>query len=418
MKIVHYIAIILIAWSCNSSSGNTVVTTKEDSLEYYPPTPVKLEKHLFRRYYREVSRFFDSTLLRRGFSGGILIAKDGDVIYEKYAGFADTRKKDTMTDSTSLHIASSGKTFTGMAILRMVQENKLSLDDSLETFFPAFPYHGVTVQMLLSHRSGLPNYVYFIPNSKTWNKKQDVTNADVLNLLYTEQPKRIFKPGTRFTYSNTNYVLLAMIIEKISGKTFPEYMHTKYFGPLGMKHTYVFTLNDTATATHSFSPNGAVWQNDNLEGTYGDKNIYTTPGDLLKWDQAFYTDQVIRRSLLDSAFTPYSNEKPSVHNYGLGWRLLMLPNGKKVIYHNGRWHGFNAAFARLTDEKITIIILGNKFNHNIYKSARLAYDIFGDYQQNHDRDDDEAEVKESPSKKRQLNKKTSSAPSRKVKNKR
>ncbi len=99
-----------------------------------------------------------------------------------------------MDDSTSLHIASSGKTFTGMAILRMVQENKLSLDDSLETFFPAFPYHGVTVKMLLSHRSGLPNYVYFIPNSKTWNKKQDVTNADVLNLLYTEQPKRIFKP--------------------------------------------------------------------------------------------------------------------------------------------------------------------------------------------------------------------------------
>ncbi|MEI9912477.1 MAG: serine hydrolase domain-containing protein [Bacteroidota bacterium] len=138
--------------------------------------------------------FFDSTLLRRGFSGGILIAKDGDIIYEKYAGFGDTRKKETMDDSTSLHIASSGKTFTGMAILRMVQENKLSLDDSLETFFPAFPYHGVTVKMLLSHRSGLPNYVYFIPNSKTWNKKQDVTNADVLNLLYTEQPKRIFKP--------------------------------------------------------------------------------------------------------------------------------------------------------------------------------------------------------------------------------
>lgn len=393
MKIINWIAVLIIAWSCNSSSG-TRAAIKEDSLEYYPPTPVKLEKQVFRRYYREVTRFFDSTLLSRGFNGAILIAKDGDVIYEKYAGFADLRKKDPITETTSLHIASSGKTFTGMAVLRMVQENKLSLDDTLETFFRGFPYPGVTVKMLLNHRSGLPNYVYFIPNSKTWSKKQNVTNADVLNLLYTEQPKRLFAPGTRFTYSNTNYILLALIIEKLSGKSFPDYMHTKFFGPLGMTHTYVFTLKDTLTATHSFSPNGTLWQNDNLEGTYGDKNIYTTPEDLLKWDQAFYTDQIINKSLQDSAFTPYSNERPSVHNYGLGWRLLMLPNGKKVIYHNGRWHGFNAAFARLTDEKVTIIILGNKFNHNVYKSARQAYDIFGDYQQCHKSDDEEAGANE------------------------
>src|SRR6185503_6429205 len=236
---------------------------------------------------------------------------------------------------------------------------------------------------------GLPNYVYFVPNSD-WDKKQYATNEDVLNILYTEKPPRSFKPGTRFTYSNTNYVLLAMIIEKVSGQAFPDFMKQKFFEPLGMKHTYVFTLKDSLTATQSFEANGRLWQYDCLEGTYGDKNLYTTPQDLLKWDQAFYTEQILNKTLLDSAFTPYSLERPSIHNYGLGWRLLMIPNGRKVIYHNGRWHGFNAAFARLTDEKVTIIILGNRYNSRIYTTARDAYDIFGDYRQSRDGDDEEA----------------------------
>jgi CubicO group peptidase (beta-lactamase class C family) len=378
MKIVGWIIILAIGWGCNTSSADKIV--EEDSLQYFTPPPGVLSQKEFRYYHTKLSNFFENKLLRRGFNGGILVAKNGAIIYEKYAGFSDLRSKDTLTDSTPVHIASAGKTFTGMAVLKMVQENKLSLNDSLQKFFPGLPYPGVTVKMLLSHRSGLPNYVYFIPNSK-WDQKQYVTNADVLNLLYTEQPKRIFAPGTRFTYSNTNYVLLAMIIEKISGQPFAEYMQQKFFGPLKMDHTYVFTLQDSLTATPSFAANNRFWENDFLEHTYGDKNIYSTPRDLLKWDQALYTDQLLSKTLLDSAFTPYSFEKPSIHNYGLGWRLLMIPNGKKVIYHNGKWHGFNAAFARLTDEKVTIIILGNKYNSNIYTAARKAYDIFGEYKQ-------------------------------------
>jgi CubicO group peptidase (beta-lactamase class C family) len=394
MKTISWILtfIIISGWSCNSSSGNSVSTAKtikDDSLEYYPPTPALVDQIVFRRYFREISHYFDSTLLSRGFNGGILVAKEGAVLYEKYAGFADLRSKDPFTDSTSTHIASSGKTFTGMAILRMVQENKLSLDDPLEKFFPGFPYPGVTVKLLLNHRSGMPNYLYFMPK-KEWKDKQ-VTNIDVLNYLMTAKPNRSFSPDRRFSYSNTNYVLLALIIEKISGKSYPEFMKWQFFDPLGMTHTFVYNVKDSMKVISSYEANGHVWQNDFLEGTYGDKNIYTTPRDLLKWDQAFYTDQVIRKTLLDTAFTPYSNERPSVHNYGLGWRLLMIPNGKKVVYHNGRWHGFNAAFARLIDEKVTIIILGNKFNSKIYSSARLAYDIFGHYKQGPDNEDEETE---------------------------
>ncbi len=419
MKTISCILVLLfIGWSCNSSSGkDTPTIVKEDSLEYYPPTPGKLTQQEFRRYYRDLSHYFDSTLLRRGFNGGILIAKDGNIVYEKYAGYSDLRKKDPMTDSTMMHIASSGKTFTGMAILQLAQENQLSLSDSLQKFFPGFPYKGITVQMLLSHRSGLPNYVYFVPACNKWDKKKAVTNEDVLNLLYSEKPTRLFKPGTRFTYSNTNFVLLALIIEKVSGQSFPDFMRQKYFEPLGMHHTYVFTMKDSLTATQSYAANGTLWQYDCLEGTYGDKNIYTTPQDLLKWDQAFYTEQLINKTMQDSAFTPYSNERPSIHNYGLAWRLLMVPNGKKVIYHNGRWHGFNAAFARLTDEKVTIIILGNKYNSRIYTAARNAYDIFGNYMQTHDRDDEETDASE-PVVKKQAPKKTKHYTTKKVRNKR
>ena len=387
-NILRILLPLLFFYACGSSSGDKKIV--EDSLTYYPPTPTQLDKQEFRNYYRQLSSFFDSTLLKQGFNGGILVAKNGSVIYEKYVGSIDLRKKDTLTDTTALHIASTSKTFTSIAILRLVDENKLSLNDTLDKFFPNFPYPGITVKMLLSHRSGLPNYLYFISNSK-WDKKKYATNEDMLNMMYTEKPNKTFSPDKRFSYCNTNYVLLAMIIEKVTGKTFPEYMQYKYFGPLQMTHSYVFTLKDTLTSTPSFLYNNTYWEFDCLDATYGDKNIYTTPQDLLKWDQALYTDQIIKKETMDSAFAPHSLERPSIHNYGLGWRLQLLPNGKKVVYHFGKWHGFNAAFARLIDEKATIIILGNKFNRNIYSAAHLCYDIFGNYQQHGVTNDDEVE---------------------------
>jgi CubicO group peptidase (beta-lactamase class C family) len=260
--------------------------------------------------------------------------------------------------------------------------------------------------MLLSHRSGLPNYIYFMDAEK--KNLRYVTNNDVLNYLVSKKPNMSYKPGTHFNYCNTNFVLIASLIEKISGKTFPAYMKENLFDPLQMKNTYVFSLADTLTATPSFKPNGGYWQNDMMEGTYGDKNIYSTPQDLLKWDQALYTEQYLSKALLDSAFTPQSNERPSIHNYGLGWRMLNIPNGKKVIYHFGRWHGFNAAFARLRDEKVTIIILGNKYNSNIYKAATKAYNFFGDYDQKRNNTDDDSEEFESLAKARGADKKDKS----------
>ncbi len=387
------IALCVLLICCNSTSGEKVPA--DDSMEYYPPTPQELDRNEFRLYYRQLSDFFDTTLLNKNFNGSILVAKNGSVIYEKYRGLIDLRKPDSINANTALHIASTSKTFTAVAILQLVQQNKISFDDSLTTFFPQFPYRGITVKMLLNHRSGLPNYLYFMSNYKwgilpngQWDKKM-ATNDDVIKTMIDRKPDVSFSPGTRFNYCNTNYVLLASIIEKVTGQKFPEYMQQTIFTPLQMKYTYVFSLKDLITAAPSFTNKGTYWEYDFLDATYGDKNIYTTAQDLLKWDQALYTDQILSKDLLEAAFTPYSFEKPTVHNYGLGWRLQILPNGKKVVYHFGKWHGCNAAFARLLDEKVTIIILGNRFTSSTYNAAHHTYDFFGEYLQRQVPDADE-----------------------------
>lgn len=373
----------LLALILGSSCGNVKTEKKnnnESSFVYELPEPAAMSDKEKAHYETMLESFFDSALFRRGFNGSVLVAKGGQIIYEKYVGYRDLRKRDSLTDTTSLHLASTSKPFTGMALLKLVQDGKVNLDDSLTKFFPELAhYPGVTIQMLLCHRSGLPNYVYFMADKTKWDQNVYVTNEDMFNFLVNEKPARSFTPGTRFSYSNTNYVLLAMLIEKISGMSYPDFMKKELFEPMQLNHTYVFTLKDSATATPSFDPGGGYWKNDFLEGTYGDKNIYSTPRDMLRWDQILYTGEFIRQSLLDSAFTGQSRERHSLHNYGLGWRLLEYPNGKKIVYHFGRWHGFTPAFARLTDEKVTIIILGNKFNRSIYHAAHKAYSLFGPY---------------------------------------
>lgn len=390
----------LLALILGSSCGNVKSEKKNDnesSFVYTIPEPAAISDKEKARYEAMLESFFDSALFRRGFNGGVLVAKEGQILYEQYVGYRDLRTKDPLTDTTSLHLASTSKPFTGMAVLKLVQDGKVSLDDSLTKFFPELAhYPGITLRMLLSHRSGLPNYVYFMADKTKWDQNVYVTNEDMFKFLVNEKPARSFTPGSRFSYSNTNYVLLAMLIEKVSGMSYPEFMKKELFEPMQLNHTYVFTLKDSSTATPSFDPNGGFWKNDFLEGTYGDKNIYSTPRDLLRWDQVLYTGKFIRQSLLDSAFIGQSRERNSLHNYGLGWRLLEYPNGKKIVYHFGRWHGFTPAFARLIDEKVTIIILGNKFNRSIYQAAHKAYGLFGAYDGRTGGEDQESSTESTP----------------------
>lgn len=367
----------IVLWACQSPKAEmpSLKTTAGLNLSVAPlPAADSL------RYHTAVANVLEKNLLRGTFNGAVLVAKEGTIVYESYIGLQDPRVKgsDSITAETPFQIASSGKTMTAAAVLKLWEEGKLNIDDSVAKYFPGFPYAGVTIKTLLNHRSGLPNYLYYMEKGK-WVRTQQATNTDVLNTLLTWQPAKAANADKRFQYCNTNYVLLALLVEKVSGMPFPEFMKKTFFEPLGMNHSFVIGPNEQTAHMQSFQPGSALWSFDFSDGPYGDKNIYSTPRDLLTWDRALTQGRVLMPKTLEAAYTPYSNEKPGIHNYGLGWRMLNYPSGKKIIYHNGHWHGFNIAFSRLPDEKATIIIFSNRYNQGVYTAAKKLYEVFGHY---------------------------------------
>ncbi len=360
----------LIFSACHSGSTKTKPKSS-DTTAYVAPVPGNIPTADFNGYYNAVKDYYEKYLVGRGFNGGILVAKKGRVIFEDYHGFYNLQKKDSLSKHSPFHLASVSKTFTAMAALKLTEMGKLSLDDDVKKYFPEFPYDGVTIKMLLSHRSGLPNYIYFM-EKLGWNKKQYCSNKDMLDYIIKYKPPMAGKPGAHFTYCNTNYALLGLIIEKASGQTYADFLQKNFFTPLRMNDTYVFTKADSATAMPSYDWRGRQEGLTFLDTGFGDKNIYSTPEDLLKWDQAMYNNQIFSKQTLEAAFTPYSNEKPGIRNYGYGWRMNVYPNGKKIIYHNGWWHGSNTVFIRMIQDSVTIIVLGNKYNRSIYESKKMA----------------------------------------------
>jgi CubicO group peptidase (beta-lactamase class C family) len=365
--------------SCNSTA-NKKLSTAKDSIPYITlATPVPLSSAEAQQLYNGCEQWYDSALKLRGFNGGMLVAKNGNIVFEAYNGNGHLNRHDVIDSLTPFHIASVSKTFTAMAVLKLWQNGKLNIDEEFSKYFPSFNYPGITIRNLLSHRSGLPNYLYFM-ETLGWDKSKLIQNEDVLNYLITRKAEipNISAPNTHFTYCNTNYALLALLVEKVSGKKFPDFLQQTFFTPLQMKHTFLFNSLDTSKVNPSYDWRGRIIPLNFLDGVYGDKNIYTTPRDLLLWDRGLTSGKIFKPQTLKEAYTPYSNEKAGIKNYGLGWRMNIYPNGKKTIYHNGWWHGNNAAFLRLLKDSVTIIVVGNKYNSNIYHAKELA-NLFGGY---------------------------------------
>ncbi len=388
---------------------NSTIKSKEATRDSLPniiqlaaPSPItKAEQERLRI---ACEKWYDSILKRRGFNGGIVVAKKGTIVFEAYNGTAHPGSTDTITQSSSFHIASVSKTFTAMATLKLSQDGKCNIDDEFSKYFPTFSFPGVTIRTLLNHRSGLPNYVHYMENMG-WDKKINISNEDVFNFLITRKSemKDIGTPNRRFTYCNTNFALLALLIEKLSGKKYGAYLQDSFFTPLQMKNTFVYDKTDSGKVALSYDWKGKVINMNFLDLVYGDKNVYSTPRDLLTWDRALTSGLLFTEKTLSEAYAPYSNEKPGIRNYGLGWRMNNYPSGKKMIYHNGWWHGNNASFIRLLEDSATIIVLGNKYNHGIYHANDLS-NIFGNYFGDAGEDESEAaktperSVKESPAK--------------------
>lgn len=319
--------------------------------------------------YRRIDSFFERRHRFGGFNGNVLIMKGNTILYKGCFGYCNYSTRDTLVEETPFQIASSSKPFTATAVLRLVDEGKLSLSDTLGSFFPGFPYRHVTVQMLLCHRSGLPDYLVF--GDRLWkDRRKYMTNDSLLALLMKyKNLEGTSRPGTHFRYNNTNFALLASIVEKVTGRRFPEYMKETFFDPLGMKNTWIRDVENNADERSHAISYGASWQvqaEDPYDGVYGDKNVFSTTQDMIIWDRAFYQEKNLCREMQAEAYKPRSFEQKGARNYGYGWRLIQQANGESVIYHNGWWHGNNTVFYRYLPDSLAIVVLSNRYNVGVY----------------------------------------------------
>lgn len=281
-----------------------------------------------------------------------------------------------MNMASSSQLASISKTFTGAAILYLHEHKQLNIDNLVQQYIPGFPYAGITLRMLLNHRSGLPDYTKWVP---VYNKdtRTPISNARMVELMIKHKPRIEAKPDKRFKYCNTNFALLARVIENVTSMAYSDFMAKYIFAPLGMTNTFVYdpARGLPGNAAISYRYNWTREPDMFADGVTGDKGIFSTVQDMFRWDQSFYNRTLLSNESIELSYGPCSFEKPGVKNYGLGWRMLCYPNGNKIIYHNGWWHGNNTSFYRLIKENMTIVVLGNKFNKNIYRQAPVIYSI-------------------------------------------
>lgn len=313
---------------------------------------------------------------RSGFNGNVLIAKQGKILYQNTFGWANHLLRDSLKITSQFELASVSKPLTATAVLKLWEEGKLSLDQTVDEFIPGFPYPNITVKQLLSHRSGLTSYMYFTDG--LWpNKRKGMSNQDVIDLFIKHKPALYGKPDGRFFYNNTNYILLASIVEAVTGESFDVYMQEEIFKPVGMRNTAVYSTAVYEKIPTDVIGHDRVWRRsvvqDFQDGPMGDKGIYSTVQDLYLFDRALVEGRILSQATLDSAYVGRSTPAKQVFNYGYGWRTFDKGNDQ-VVYHTGWWHGFRSLYVRDLVNDVTIVLLTNMVNASLLNLEGL-YEI-------------------------------------------
>lgn len=326
-----------------------------------------------------INNIVDSFVAKDQFSGVVLVANKGKIIFEKASGYSTFEDKKPLKTNDIFELASVSKQFTAMVIMLLQERGKLSFDDSVSQYVD-IPYKGITIRNLLNHTSGLPDYQAIMDSY--WDKTKVAGNTDILAYLNRYKPSPLFAPGEKYNYSNTGYVLLASIAEKASGIDFIEFCRKEIFQKLGMKdtdirsleekariknfalgHMYVAERNQFIRADSFPSSNYTIW----LGNRKGPGRISSTAADLLKWDRALYTQQLVRQSTLDEAFTPATLNNGAISNYGFGWDIKTDSSGNKYVMHNGDNPGYKTQIIRFLHNKRTLIVLCNNAIANFPK---------------------------------------------------
>ena len=353
------VCICIVISSCGFNEGyetNLVVEERPaDSTTYYDS--------LFASRKFTIDTFFRNKNANGLFNGNFLVAEKGRIIHQGSYGTVTPSGKDSLTIEHQFQLASVSKPFTAAGILLLNDRGLLSLSDTIGKYTDSFPYPGITIHHLLCHRGGLTNYTYFCDEYRG-DKSTPVTNEEVVALMTKCKPKPYYSPDQKFDYSNTGYMLLAFIIEKISRKNFEDFMREEIFVPLGMTHSFIHNQNrDTTIATmlSGYDSKGRTIGKNYLNGATGDKGMYSTVGDLFIFSEAIRRNKLLKKETWEKAFSPHNPELVNTDkdNYGYGWRLKTSFAGYEVVYHTGWWKGFRSYFIRNLTLDQTIIVLDN-----------------------------------------------------------
>jgi len=318
--------------------------------------------------YEKIDTIISNLASNNKFSGVVLIAEKGKVKYNKAIGYIDYANQKALNKNSIFELASVSKQFTAMTIMMVKEKGLLNYDDLVEKYIN-IPYKGITIRHLLTHTSGLPDYQAIMDTY--WDKSKVAGNDDIVNYLNKYAPSKMFEPGEKYSYSNTGYVLLASIVEKVSGRDFIEFCNTEIFNKLKMNHTAIRSLTEKAAMKNfalghvyvsdrnayiradSFpSSNYTIW----LGNRKGPGRISSTADDLLKWDQALYSNTLINQTTLAEAYTPMHLNNGAISNYGFGWELRPAEN---IVWHNGDNPGYKTIIIRFLKTNKTLIILCN-----------------------------------------------------------
>jgi CubicO group peptidase (beta-lactamase class C family) len=318
--------------------------------------------------YGKVDAIISNLASNNKFSGVVLIAEDGKLKYNKAVGYTNYAKQNRLHENSIFELASVSKQFTAMTIMMLKEKGLLDYDDLVENYINN-PYKGITIRHLLTHTSGLPDYQAIMHTY--WDKSKVAGNDDIIKNLIKYAPPKLFEPGEKYLYSNTGYVLLASIVEKVSGRNFIEFCNSEIFIKLKMNHTAIRSLAEKAAIKnfalgHVYVPernayiradsfpssNYTIW----LGNRKGPGRVSSTVKDILKWDQALYTNELISQTTLADAFLPMILKNGAISNYGFGWELKPAEN---IVWHNGDNPGYKTIIIRFLKTNKTLIILCN-----------------------------------------------------------
>ncbi len=357
----------------SSPSDESTIMTKEPTSKPAKKTPTTKPAKAtpvpattdYQAINDEVDAFFGEFIDEKTPGGMVLVLQDGQIIHQAAYGLANLKKETPLTVDHIMHLASMGKQMTAMSIMILAEQGKLEYDDPISKYIPEISQFGdeFTIRRVMQHTSGLPDYGDGITES-LMKRSDNPTNEDMIDVL-SKKRKLLSEPGDAFYYSNAGYDMLAVLIERVSGETFPDFVKSNIFDPLGMKDTFSLPnkkrrANAMVTISYTGSSDAPeAYPNDPLDNIYGSGSIYSTIGDMALYDEALYGDTLVSQKTFKEALKPATLNDGTVEQYGFG---LEFEKWKKETYvaHSGAWLGFNNDYVRFPQRHFSVMVLLNR----------------------------------------------------------